>query len=176
MKAMRAAILFAGLAALSNLATVAALPWLINAVVMHRIAALAGGYNHALTAPRADAKARTVVRPSPDMLYTACAFDIFEHPLRITAPVQDSYVSISAFDAATNNFFAVNDSTVSPGADGQKHFNIVIARNEVAVPAGAKLVVSPTDRGLILFRSLVRRNADVPALERIQSQQDCRPL
>ena len=71
----------------ANVATVAALPWLINAFVLHKLERLASGPNRALHAPRADANARTVVRPSPDLLYTVYVFDVSERPLRITAPV-----------------------------------------------------------------------------------------
>lgn len=189
MSAMKKMGVFVALAVAANLATVVLLPRLINRFVMHRIVqqALAsaaseavvqrGGYNVALPTPRADAQARTVVRPSPDLLYTACVFDVSEHPLRVTAPVQDSYVSVSGFAADTSNFFAVNDSALSPGPDGKKHFDLVIARStDAAVPPGAKLITSPSDRGLILFRSLIRRDSDLPLLREFQSRQECRPL
>lgn len=184
----RKVLLFVALAVAANLVTVALLPQLINRYVMHRIVkqALAsaasqdvvqrGGYNVALPAPRATAQARTIVRPSPDLLYTTCVFDVSMRPLRITAPVQDSYVSVSGFDIETNNFFAVNDSALTPGLDGKKRFDLVIARDAAAVvPAGARLVISPSDRGLILFRSLVRRESDLPRLLEFQARQDCRP-
>lgn len=174
----RALALFVVAALLSNLATVAALPWLINAYVVHRIAHQAGGYNRALPAPRADASARTVVRPSPDLLYTACAFDVGERPLRITAPVPDSYVSIAGFAADTSNFFAVNDAAIAPGPDGTRAFDLVLARPGAAnLPPGARVVIAPSDRGLVLFRSLIPRDADLPRLQReFQAQQRCEPL
>jgi uncharacterized membrane protein len=151
------------------------LPQLVNRFVMHKIAAR-GGVNVALPAPRADGSARTVVRPSPDMLYTACVFDVSAQPLHLTAPVQDSYVSVAGFAADTSNFFAVNDGTLAPGPDGKKNFDLVIARAAVAVPQGARLIVAPSDRGLILFRSLIPRDADLPRLLEYQLRQDCRPL
>jgi uncharacterized membrane protein len=169
-------LLFLAIAAAANLGTVLVLPWLVNAWVMHKIAAK-GGENVALPAPRADASARTVVRPSPDMLYTACVFDISQRPLHIRAPVQDSYVSVAAFAADTSNFFAVNDSALAPGPDGKKHFDLVIARDVSAtVPAGARLILAPSDRGLILFRSLIPHEADLPHLLEVQSRQECRSL
>lgn len=170
--------LFLALALAANLATVAALPRLINAYVMYRIEQLAGGANRALPAPRADASARTVVRPSPDLLYTACVFDLADGPLRITAPVQDRYVSVSGFAADTSNFFAINDGDIEPDAAGRKRFDIVVARaGATGLPAGARVVTAPSERGLILFRSLITRDADVPALQRdFQARQECRSL
>jgi len=166
-------------AVLSNLATVAALPYLINAYVIHRIADLAGGYNKALHAQRPDAHARAIVRPSPDLLYTACVFDVSEHPLRITAPVQKSYVSISAFAADTNNFAAVNDALLQADASGNKHFDVVLVREDVTIspPSGAQLIKAPSKKGLVLFRSLITDDAQLKQLQQdFQSQQTCNPL
>lgn len=175
---MRKLLVFAAIAVLANVATVAALPWLINAVVVHRLVERSGGYNVAVAWPRADAGARTIVRPSPDLLYTSCAFDVSARPLRITAPVPESYMSISGFAANTDNFFALNDADVAPGPDGRKRFDVVLARaGATGLPDGVRVVTAPTDRGLILFRSLITREADLARLQRdFQERQECRPL
>lgn len=184
-----------------NLLTVLALPWAINALVMHRIAARGmetaaepaanpaaaarkatliarHGINVALPAARADANARTVVRPSPDLLYTACVFDLTNGPLHITAPVQDSYVSVSGFAADTSNFFALNDAEIAADAAGKKHINLLLARDQSsALPEGATRIIAPSDRGLILFRSLITSEAALPQLQAdFQAQQRCEPL
>ena len=178
MSLARKLALFLAIAAAANLATVAALPRLINAVVLHRMAQLAGGPNRAMPAPRADASARAVVRPSPDLLYTVCVFDVSERPLRITAPVQDSYVSVSGFAADTDNFFAINDAALEPGPDGVKRFDLVVAKaGATGLPAGARVITAPSDRGLILFRTLITRDADLPRLQRdFQARQECRSI
>jgi uncharacterized membrane protein len=174
---VRKLVAFIVIAALANVATVAALPWLINAFVVHRLVERSGGYNRAIAWPRADAGARTIVRPSPDLLYTSCAFDVSEQPLRITAPVPDSYVSISGFAANTDNFFALNDADVPAGAEGRRQLDVILARpGATNLPAGARVVTAPTDKGLILFRSLITRDADLPRLQELQAQQRCEPL
>jgi uncharacterized membrane protein len=175
---MRRLALFLALAAVSNLLAVAALPRLINGYVMYRIAALAGGSNLALHAPRANANARTVVRPSPDLLYTACVFDVSEHPLRISAPVQDSYVSVSMFAADTSNFFAINDAVLQPGADGRKYFDLILTKGDVGdVPSGVQIIKAPSTKGLILFRSLITDEGDLARLQKdFQAQQRCAPI
>lgn len=178
MKLIKNLLLFVFLAACVNLTTTACLPWLINAYMMHRIVQTAGGYNHAMAAPRADASARTVVRPSPDLLYTVCVFDVSEHPLRITAPIQDSYVSISGFAADTRNFFAVSDADIPPDAQGKKTFNVILTRHGTpsGIP-GARQVEAPSDRGIILFRSLITDDAALPVLKSdFQSKQSCTPM
>ena len=174
---MKKLLAFVAIAALTNLATVAALPWLINAVVVHRLVEKSGGYNRAVAWPRADASARTIVRPSPDLLYTSCAFDVAERPLRITAPVADGYVSISGFAANTDNFFALNDGDVAADPDGRRHLDVIVARaGATGLPAGVPVVTAPSARGLILFRALIASDAELAGLLQLQAQQRCEPL
>lgn len=134
--------------------------------------------NVALPSPRATANARTVVRPSPDLLYTACVFDLRRGPLHISTPVPDSYISVSGFGANSNNFFAVNDRNAVTDAQGRKHLDLLLSRDATTpVPAGARHIVAPSDRGLILFRTLITHEAALPALQQdIQFQQHCDPL
>jgi uncharacterized membrane protein len=176
-RAIRVLFIFGVIAVGANVVLVTALPQVVNAYIRHRIAEAAGGVNTALPAPRADATARTVVRPSPDLLYTACAFDIRHHPLRVTGPVPDSYASVAGFADDTTNFFAINDADVVADADGRKRFDLVIALDDAeAVPAGVTRVVATSPTGVILFRSLIVSEAALPRLLEVQKQQSCAPL
>ena len=66
----------------------------------------------------ADENARAIVRPSPDLLYAGCAFDLADGPLRIQATVpRDTYWSLSMFAANTDNFFVVNDRAAKSALD-----------------------------------------------------------
>lgn len=176
MNVLRKALLFVAIAALSNLSAVLVLPRAINALVLHQIAARVGD-NTALLAPRPDASARKIVRPSPDLLYTACAFDVSGHPLHVTGPLPEGYASVSGFASDTRNFFSVNDRQVQRLADGSRRFDIVIATAVVPLAdPSAQLVIAPSSRGLVLFRTLIPRDADLPALLDIQAAQRCEPL
>lgn len=202
----RAALLwFLLLVPVFNLLTVLALPTVINELVMRRIVTQGlagaatpdprpevaarqetirtrGGINVALSAAPADATARTVVRPSPDLLYTACVFDLSNGPLHLTAPVQASYVSVSGFAADTSNFFSLNDSQISADSSGQKRIDLLLlheadAGASASVNASTQRVLSPSKRGLILFRSLITNPAALHSLQQqYQSQQRCDPL
>lgn len=194
-------LLFVLLVPAFNLLTIQLLPSVINRVVSKRIVArgLEGahepdtrpeaqrrkaevlarqGINVALPSPRADADSRTVVRPSPDLLYTACVFDLSHGPLHITTPVPDSYISVSGFGADSNNFFAVNDRNATIDAEGRKHLDLLLSRDAATpVPAGARHIVAPSDRGLILFRTLITSEAALAGLRlNTQFQQHCNPL
>lgn len=194
-------LLFVLLVPAFNLLTVQLLPTAVNHLVMQRIAqrglesadtpdarpdaqlrkaaVLARqGINIALPSPRATADARTVVRPSPDLLYTACVFDLSHGALHITTPVPESYISVSGFGANSNNFFAMNDRHAVTDAEGRKHLDLVLSRDAATpVPAGVRHIVSPSDRGLILFRTLITHESALPMLQQdIQFQQHCDPL
>lgn len=137
------------------------------------------GINVALPAPRADARNQRVVRQSPDLVYTVCVFDVSEHPLHVSGPVQDTYVSLSGFAANTDNFFVINDRQIDTGADGSRRFNVVIrgpASGDRRLPPGARVIDAPTDRGMLLFRSLVPSEDALEAIYQFQARQKCSPV
>ena len=55
---------------------------------------------------------------------------------------------------------------------------MVLSRSaDVRVPEGARLVIAPGDRGLVLFRMLIVDDAALPELQtRFQAAQRCEPL
>ena len=172
---MRKLAAFLAVAVATNLAVVAALPRGINAYVLHRLEQLAGGANRAYAAPRPDASERGVVRPSPDLLYTACVYDVSAGPVRLWSPMPESYASISGFAADTSNFFALNDGDVAGG--GARQLEVILARRDArGLPAGVRVVHPPSDRGLVLFRTLIPRDEELPRLAALQALQRCAPL
>lgn len=152
--------------------------WLLPRVVM-RVAtgtmAERDGFNRAVFPPRADENARAIVRPSPDLLYAGCAFDVASGPLRIQAVVpKDTYWSLSMFAANTDNFFVVNDRKASSGA-----VDIVLAppgSTKVALPPGATLVEAPSARGIVLTRTVVASPDRLGELDASRRRFTCAPL
>ena len=106
------------------------------------------GYGKLYIAEQAQAETDRIVRSSPDLLYSACAFKMSEGPLHITAPAIPRYMSISFFAHNTDNFFSINDKYAKEG------FNLVLAKrgDEVALPEGATLVETDSPYGFILLR------------------------
>jgi uncharacterized membrane protein len=151
--------------------------WLLPRVVM-RVAtstmAEREGFNHAVFPPRADETARTIVRPSPDLLYAGCAFDVASGPLRIQAVVpKDTYWSLSMFAANTDNFFVVNDRKAASGT-----VDVVLAASgaNVALPPGAVLVEAPSTRGIVLTRTLIADADRLGELDEARRRFTCAPL
>lgn len=160
------------LAAVFHILTIFVLPYGIMNRAMAGIAAQAGGVNKPLYPERATAASRGIVRPSPDLLYTACVYDVSAQPVKITSPVPDTYWSLSTFASNTDNFFVVNDSQVKAG-----RIEIVLAADEnTRSEKGIPVVITPSTKGIVLFRSLVpteEARAEVDALRR---QSNCEPL
>ncbi|HEY1077956.1 MAG TPA: DUF1254 domain-containing protein [Fontimonas sp.] len=194
-------LLFVLLVPLFNTLAVLALPQAVNAFVMHRIArqalaeaAIPSGdprvqahkqlilerraINVSLPAQLPDASARIVVRPSPDLLYTACLFDVSEGPLHITAALPDSYLSVSGFGAETSNFFALNDRDAwsVDGAPGLLDITLAMTPARGTEPGTTRHIQAPSPRGLVLFRMLVQDRAPDAALLALRAQQRCEPL
>lgn len=144
--------------------------WVLPHVVMSRALAQMGAVNAIHFGRRADASARGVVRPSPDLLYSSCPFDLSRGPLRVRAPVpRGSYWSVSLFDAWTNNFYVLNDRQ----AHGWVDF-ILVGPHQDKQPLG-HVVRAPTEHGLVLFRTLIDDENNFAALDAARRQATCAP-
>jgi uncharacterized membrane protein len=113
-----------------------------------------------------------IVRPSPDLAYAACAYDLKDGPVEVTmAPVPGRYSSLSVFDARTDVVFVRNDQQAK-----EKPFQIVIARDEQAVLAGKEVVRVDYDRGIALIRLLLNTPSEIKSLEPLRRQSSCRQI
>lgn len=105
--------------------------------------------------PMADETMRHITMPSPDLLYTACIYDLSHAPLRVRAdPKLENYWSIAFYAGNTDNYLVVNDR----GASGRPVDILLVSTGNVKapkkVPDGTRVVVAPTDKGFILVRML----------------------
>jgi uncharacterized membrane protein len=149
--------------------------WLLPSAIMYRTIERVGsaGMNEVRFGKRPDASARAVVRPSPDLLYSTCAYDLSAGPLRVRSPVpNDTYWSVSLFDSATNNFYVLNDR--------QAHAKKTSIVDFVIVPAGSnentenlEKVESPSTRGLVLFRTLINDEKNMAAIDSLRRGATC---
>jgi len=162
------------LALIFHLATVMAIPRLAMKTAHQRILERAGSrLNTLLHSPRVTVDSRNVVKPSPDLLYSLCVYDVSEKPLRITAPVPDTYWSLSFYQTNTDNFYVLNDRRAKTNP-----VEIVLVGPKMAVPnvANAEVVVAPTTKGIFLLRSLIMDEDKLADLIRIQKMARCKPL
>ncbi|WP_267382476.1 MULTISPECIES: DUF1254 domain-containing protein [unclassified Sphingomonas] len=111
-----------------------------------------GRFNRFVHAPLATAAARTIVRPSPDLAYSSCAFDLLKGPLVVAVPPMPSpYWSLSVFDAHTDVAYVRNGVQARGGP-----IRIAVALGGQRVPAGVPVVRVGGRRGVALLRILVQ--------------------
>lgn len=121
--------------------------------------------------PQAQADKDNIVRMSPDLLYSACTFDISNGPLQITAPKTGNYVSISFFASNSDNFFAINDKEV------ESDFNIVLTHSKlnIQIPEHSKVIEAPSGYGLVLIRYYLG-SMNIAELDELRHQAKCKDL
>ena len=149
-------------------ASLVALPRVIMAAAIDRIAA-GGGINRMRHAALATPVNQPIVRPSPDLAYSSCPFDVSDGPVRVhVMPAPARYSSLSVFDARTDVVFVRNDRQA-----GGKPFDVVIARPGQAVPAGVEVIRIGSDRGIALIRLLLANPAEIGSLGALRRQSWC---
>jgi uncharacterized membrane protein len=146
-------------------------PSLVLRVAYRKIAARAGGVNIVVHNPPTTAANNPIVNSSPDLLYSACAFDLSAGPVRVRARVPATYWSVSGYDGETNNFFSVNSIEERSGS-----LDLVLVGPGGTAPGAAHVVRSPSRRGVLLFRTLVPTADKMEEMIRVQKQAVCVPL
>jgi uncharacterized membrane protein len=155
------------LAAATAWAAIGAIPYGLMNVAMERLGQ--GGINTMSHGNLATPARQPVVRPSPDLAYSTCPYDLSAGPLAIdVAPVPGRYSSLSIFDAATDVIFVRNDVEA-----GGNPFRIIVAREGQAVPAGAEVVRTNHDRGIALIRLLLKDPKEIGGLNAVRRQSSC---
>ena len=136
-----------------HLLAVWAAPRLIMQVLLNGPAAKAMDMrNQAAFPPPVTAASRSIVLPSPDLLYSVCVFDLKDGPLRVTAhPQLKSYWSIALYASNSDNFFVVNDKQA---ADKPIDLWLTPPGETSAPPAGSTPVATPSTQGFLLMRVL----------------------
>ncbi len=162
------------LAVVFHLLTVILFPRVIMSLAFKRILKKSGSeINTLIHSPRVTVDSRNVVKPSPDLLYSICVYDVGEKPLRIRATVPDTYWSISFYQTNTDNFYVLNDRQSKSNP-----VDIVLLGPKMGVPdvANAEVVVAPTEKGIFLLRTLIKDEDKLEDLIKIQKKASCKPL
>ncbi|MDR6831885.1 MULTISPECIES: DUF1254 domain-containing protein [unclassified Sphingopyxis] len=154
-------------AAATTAAAVGYAPYGLMNIAMERLGQ--GGVNRMSYGNLATPERQPVVRPSPDLAYSSCPYDLSAGPLAIdVTPVPGRYSSLSVFDAATDVIFVRNDVEAAG-----KPYRIIVARAGQAVPKGAEVVHTDHDRGIALIRLLLKDPAEIGGLDAVRRQSSC---
>lgn len=146
-------------------------------MIMSRVTSAIGakGTNKITHGERATAASRTIVKPSPDLLYSQCVFDVTRRPLKITtAAPTGTYWSVALYAANTDNFFVLNDTQ----ANGQPATIVLMGSGQTVPPQpeGTRIVTAPTGRGVVLFRTLINDNTHEADLDEQRRAAKCEPM
>ena len=145
-------------------------PERIMGVAEERISAR-GGINFMNHGDRPTAENRAIVRPSPDLIYSSCVFDLSEGPVRFQGVVPDTYWSLSFYAHNSDNFFVRNDRDVT----SDTYDYVLVAKGQEA-PQGfpeSNIVTSPTQTGIALVRIFVEDEATYEAVRGLQQKASC---
>jgi uncharacterized membrane protein len=172
----------------SHVAALWAIPYAIMSTVMGRLSG-EDGVNRIRHQERATHTSRTIVRPSPDLLYSICAFDIGKQPLLIVSGApKDTYWSVALYASNTDNFYTINDAAAGGApvrlvlysqaqiAGGKAAFEATLAAANRPELAGAIGVASPSATGLVLIRTLVNDEGKRPEIDAARRDARCEPV
>ena len=118
----------------------------------------------------ANSDTRGLKRPSSDIMYSICTYDVKYKPLIITSSIPDSYWSISFYSNNTDNFVTLNDHDIE-----NNYLKIYLAgvNSEPKKVSNGTVVVSPTDTGYALVRMFVGNGENLQNLKDIQETLNC---
>lgn len=159
-------------AGLGYVATVVAIPHVIMHVAMKKLSDDGRRINAFQFADRTTAASRAIVRPSPDLAYASCVYDLSDGPIIVSVPPTEGggYVSVSVFVANTDNF-AVVDSLANP-----RGIRFVLQEPGKRFHASnIPVIYSPTRRGIILDRRLAPTLAEFARADKARRGDRCAP-
>jgi uncharacterized membrane protein len=158
-------------AAVVHLAMILSAPNLLMAVAFERLSAEGAMVNQMIYPPRTTEASRAIVRPSPDLAYASCAFDLSKGPVRVKAAKASDYMSVSVYAANSDNIFAINDRQAPDGVD-----LVIVGKGQVAPTGTAIVVQSPTLHGIVLERRLAPSAEAFAAADIARKKGVCTPL
>ena len=113
---------------------------------------------------------RGLKRPSSDVMYSVCAYDVKYKPLIITSSIPDSYWSISFYTKNTDNYVTLNDLDIE-----NKYLKVYLVgiNSQPKKVSNGMIVVSPSDTGYILIRMFVGNGENLQQLKDFQESLSC---
>ena len=144
-----------------------ATPRVLMAAAVRRVGQ--AGMNRMSHAPLATDRSRAIVRPSPDLAYSSCPFDLSNGPVQVTVPpIPAGYWSLSVFDARTDAAFVRNNRET-----GGRGVELVIAKAGQPTHPGAPVLLVDGYRGIALLRILVEDRGTFAAIDAARRRAAC---
>ena len=170
--AIKYALVFAAAVGAGHLGAIVAAPRVIMQVALTKMSQDGKLVNAFQFGPRTTEKSRGVVRPSPDLAYASCVYDLSQGPVLVSAAPSpgQGYVSLSVFDARTDNI-AVFDTAQYPGG-----IRFILAMDGQPVPQGEQVVRAKFAKGVILDRRLAPTAELFAVVDQARRSNICAPV
>jgi hypothetical protein len=122
----------------------------------------------------ADPTVKTVVSPNVDTAYTVEWLDLTTGPMVINVPdTGGRFYTFQFLDGFSNAFAYVGSGSTGTHAGA---YALVAPGWRGSLPAGVTRIGAPSNTVWLLGRTLVRNNADLPAVKKLQQQYESTPL
>lgn len=130
----------------------------------------AAGLNTLQKLPPAHSDGVLVVEPSPDVSYAFCRFDLSRGPVRLSAPIPDTYWSVSVYASTGENVYTINDAQTGL----RKLELLIVGPSDGNIQTDDAIVFeSPSDSGLVIIRGFVPERSQRPIIDRMLSTARC---
>lgn len=175
-KTLAALIVILGLGAgsfwMARSAAIDKAPKDVIAGIQARVAVGAGGWNACMHNRQFGPVYGGAARANPDSVVSIMAYDLADGPVRVAGETWPDYWSLSLYEQNSDTFYVLNDREI----EGREFELILKTSSQDADIAGAKVVTSPSPRGIMLIRRFVKREADMPGILENQDRLVCAPL
>jgi uncharacterized membrane protein len=111
------------------------------------------GNNQLVVIQVPDETSRTVVRPSPDLLYASCLYNLENGPLVIEAPIPVRYWSMQFYQMNTDNYAGITNQRDERHRVGSVVKVTLISADDSLDDYAGEVIQSPTQRGMVLLRA-----------------------
>ena len=129
--------------------------------------------NKIIHSDKVDSNSRTVIRPSPDLLYSVCAYDASYSPVVITSDVLNTYWAMSFYASNSDNYAIINDMDIN--GDNVKVYLFGPSSKPTKINDGYA-IFSPSNKGAVLIRRFLGNESNIDELYRNQDSLTCDSL
>lgn len=177
------AVYIVALSAALYFVLLAGVPYGVMSMIKSRMTSVGGtGVNTMFHSERPSHTSRNVVRPSPELLYSICWYDLSKGPVRVVSGApQGTYWSVALYRDNTDNFYVINDTATQ----GAKASLLIYTADQVGgdkaafdtkyAQGGETGVESPSVSGLVLIRTLINDESKLPEIDGERRQATCGP-
>ena len=111
------------------------------------------GYNQLVVSQVPDETTRTVVRPSPDLIYASCIYNLEDGPIVIEAKIPARYWSMQFYQMNTDNYAGITNQREERHRVGSMVKVTLIGNDQSPDDYTGEVIQSPTQRGMVLLRA-----------------------